>query len=298
MKFTKAQEFIAELFGTMVLILFGCGSVAMVVLFASNPAVPGEVVKGGYTNIVLGWGLAVTFGIYIAGTISGAHLNPAVTIALAATKRIPWSKVPHYVLGQFLGAFIAAALVFADFHGKWMLADPTLSHTAGILCTFPAVPGFWPAFFDQVLGTALLLGLIYAVVDKLNAVPGANMSPFIIGLIVVAVGISFGGMNGYAINPARDLGPRLFAVLAGFQNNGLTNGPSVWIPPVLGPIVGGLLGAFSYDFFIGRALVQAKELSADPKDRAAGEDSSYTERGAEQNPAGNGSHKVNATVIR
>jgi glycerol uptake facilitator protein len=262
----------------MVLILFGCGSVAMVVLFGSNPPIPGEVVKGGYTNICLGWGLAVTFGIYIAGTISGAHLNPAVTIALAATKRIPWSKVPHYILGQFLGAFIGAALVFADFHGKWLMVDPQLSHTTGILSTFPAVPGFWPGFFDQVLGTALLLGLIYAVIDKLNAAPGSNLSPLIIGLIVVAVGISFGGMNGYAINPARDLGPRLFAVLAGFTNNGLTDGSGAWLPPVIGPIVGGLLGAFSYDLFIGRALVQANRLSAEPEKRAGGEDASYTER--------------------
>src|SRR5271170_1837402 len=103
MKFTKTEEFLAEVFGTMVLILFGTGVVAMVVLFGSNPAVPGEVVKGGYTNITIGWGLAVTFGIYIAGTISGAHINPAVTLALAVTKRMPWSKVPHYVAGQFIG---------------------------------------------------------------------------------------------------------------------------------------------------------------------------------------------------
>jgi glycerol uptake facilitator protein len=280
MKFTPAQEFAAEFFGTMVLILFGVGSVAMVVLFGSNPPIPGEVVKGGYTNIVLGWGLAVTFGIYISGTISGAHINPAVTIALAATKRMPWSKVPHYLAAQFLGAFAGAALVFADFHGKWVLADPNFDHTAGVFCTFPAVPGFWPGFFDQVLGTALLLGLIYAVVDKLNALPGSNLAPIIIGLVVVAIGISFGGMNGYAINPARDLGPRLFAVLAGFKNNGLTDGPSVWIPPVLGPIVGGLLGAFSYDFFIGKALIKANELKE--SDRAAGEDPSYRERAVKQ----------------
>src|SRR5271156_3228978 len=106
MKFTKGQEFMAELLGTMVLILFGCGVGAMVVLFGHNPAIPGEVVKGGYTNIVLGWGLAVTFGIYVAGTVSGAHLNPAVTLALAATKRFPWSKVLHYIVAQFAGAFV------------------------------------------------------------------------------------------------------------------------------------------------------------------------------------------------
>src|SRR5277367_149522 len=116
MKFTKGQEFLAEFFGTMVLILFGCGSVAMVVLFGSNPPVPGEVVKGGYTNICLGWGLAVTFGIYVAGTISGAHLNPAVTLAMAGTGRMPWAKVPHYIIAQFLGAFAGAALVYTDFY--------------------------------------------------------------------------------------------------------------------------------------------------------------------------------------
>jgi glycerol uptake facilitator protein len=275
MTFTRKQEFIAEFFGTMVLILFGVGSVAMVVLFSTNPPIPGEVVKGGYTNICLGWGLAVTFGIYIAGTISGAHLNPAVTIALAATKRMPWSKVPHYILAQFLGAFVGAGLVFADFHGKWILADPSLSHTTGVFCTFPAVPGFWPGFFDQVLGTALLLGLIYAVVDKLNAQPGANLAPIIIGLVVVAIGISFGGMNGYAINPARDLGPRLFAVLAGFTNNGLTDGdtPTVWLVPVIGPIIGGLLGAFAYDIFIGKTLIDANQMKK--SDRADGEDPTH-----------------------
>jgi glycerol uptake facilitator protein len=270
MKFTKGQEFIAEFFGTMVLILFGCGSVAMVVLFGSSPPIPGEVVKGGYTNIVLGWGLAVTFGIYVAGTISGAHLNPAVTIALAATKRFPWAKAPHYIVAQFAGAFAGALLLFVTYHAKWILVDPELDNTTGIFSTFPAVPGFWPGFFDQVVGTALLVGLILAVVDKLNNLPGSNLAPFIIGLIVLAIGISFGGMNGYAINPARDLGPRLFAVVAGFTNNGLTDGTGVWLPPVIGPIVGGLLGAFAYDLFIGKALIQAHAVKE--SDRPSGED--------------------------
>jgi glycerol uptake facilitator protein len=275
MKFTKGQEFISEFLGTMVLILFGCGSVAMAVLFAStDPKIPGEVVKGGYTNVVLGWGLAVTFGIYVAGTVSGAHLNPAVTIALAATKRMPWSKVPHYVLGQFAGAFAGAALLFAVYYPKWILFDPNLDHTTGVFSTFPAVPGFWPGFFDQVVGTALLVGLIYAIGDKFNAAPGSNLGPLVVGLLVLAIGISWGGMNGYAINPARDLGPRIFAVVAGFKNNGLTDGTNIWLPPVLGPIVGGLLGAFAYDLTIGRALVNAHLVSSD---RIAGEDPSHTE---------------------
>jgi glycerol uptake facilitator protein len=259
----------------MVLILFGDGVVAMVVLFGHNPPIPGEVVMGGYTNIVIGWGLAVTFGIYIAGTISGAHLNPAVTIALAATKRFPWSKAPHYILGQFGGAFAAALLLFIDYHPKWIQVDPNLDHTTGIFCTFPAIPGFWPGFFDQIVGTALLVGLILAIVDKLNVLPGSNLAPVVIGLLVVAIGISFGGMNGYAINPARDLGPRLFAVIAGFKNNGLTDGTGAWLPPVLGPIVGGLLGAFAYDLFIGKALIKAHAINVD--ERASGEDPSHRE---------------------
>ncbi len=277
MKFTKGQEFMAEFFGTMVLILFGCGCVAMVALFGHNPPIPGEVVKGGYTNITLGWGLAVTFGIYIAGTISGAHLNPAVTLAMCVTKRMPWSKLPHYVLAQFLGAFAGAGLMFAVYYPKWIMVDPAFENTQWVFSTFPAVEGFWPGFFDQVVGTALLLGLILAVVDKLNALPGSNLAPFIIGLIVVAVGISFGGMNGYAINPARDLGPRLFSVFAGFKNNGLTDGTMHWLPPVLGPLVGGVLGALAYDFFIGRALVQAHKLSQDPEQRGEGMDASHHE---------------------
>ena len=289
MKFSTFQEFIAEFLGTMVLILFGCGSVAMVVLFAStNPAIPGEVVKGGYTNIVIGWGLAVTMGIYISGTVSGAHLNPAVTISLACTGRFPWHKCLHYIVAQFAGAFAGAALVFGVFYAKWIIADPGLDHTTGIFSTFGAVPGFWPGFFDQVVGTALLLGMILAVGDKFNAPPGANMAPLMVGLIVVAIGISFGGMYGYAINPARDLGPRLFAVVMGFKNNGLTNGEAgtvyntmAWVPPVVGPLVGGILGTLAYDLLIGRALMRANELPAP----TSGMDPSHIEPKAERTSA-------------
>lgn len=276
MKFTKGQEFIAEFFGTLVLIMFGCGVCAMVALFGSDPAVPGEVVKGGYTNITLGWGLAVTFGIYVAGTISGAHLNPAVTLAMAVTGRMPWSKVFHYVAAQMLGAFAGAGLVFADFYAKFQQVDPGYTEkTRWVYCTFSNIPGFWPGFIDQVIGTALLLGLILAVVDKLNCQPGANLAPVIIGLIVVAIGISFGGMNGYAINPARDLGPRIFETLIGYKANGLTDGSGAWLPPVLGPLVGGVLGAVAYDVFIGRALVKAHRISTEQ--RPEGMDASYKE---------------------
>lgn len=255
MKFSSAQEFKAEFLGTLVLILFGCGVVAMVTLFPTAPSVPGEVVKGGYTNVTLAWGLAVTMGIYISGTISGAHLNPAVTLALAVTGRFPWRKTGHYVAAQLLGAFAAAALVFTVYHAQWMKVDPGLERTAGVFATFPAVPGFWPGMIDQVVGTALLVGVILAIGDKLNNPLGAPLAPLLVGLLVVAIGMSFGGMHGYAINPARDFGPRLFSVLAGFKKHGL-DGTGVWIVPVLGPLVGGVVGAFVYDFLIGRTLAQ------------------------------------------
>ena len=154
MKFSKVQEFTAEFFGTMVLILFGCGSVAMVVLFGSNPAIPGEVVKGGYTNIVIGWGLAVTMGIYISGTISGAHLNPAVTLSLAVTGRFPWHKCLHYVIAQFAGAFAGAALVFGVFYAKWMLVDPDLGcqiTPPGFFVPSARCPGSSPASLTKWL---------------------------------------------------------------------------------------------------------------------------------------------------
>lgn len=253
MRFRRNQEFVAEFLGTMVLILFGLGVVAMVTLFGSTPPIPGEIVKGGYTNIVLGWGLGVTMGIYVAGSVSGAHLNPAVTIALAATRRFPWSKCGYYILAQCLGAFAGAGLVFTVYYAKWIQVDPGLEHTVGVFSTFPAVAGFWPGFVDQVVGTALLMGLIIAIADQNNAPPGANLAPLMVGLVVVAIGISFGGMHGYAINPARDFGPRLFSAIAGFKNNGLI-GSTVWIVPVIAPIVGALIGAITYDLLIGRAL--------------------------------------------
>lgn len=262
MKFSVGQEFMAELLGTMVLILFGVGVVAMVVIFAStNPPIAGQVVNGGYTNITLGWGFAVLMGIFIAGTISGAHLNPAVTIALAATGRFPWAKVLPYIVAQFIGAFLGAAIVFAVYHAKWLGFDPELSRTAGVFSTFPAVPGFWPGFIDQVVGTALLMGLILAIGDKLNNAAGAAWGGLAVAFVVMAVGMSFGGMHGYAINPARDLGPRLFSVVAGFKNNGLTDGSGIWIVPVVGPIVGAIVGAFIYDLFIGRPLARAGEAA-------------------------------------
>jgi len=246
-------ELIAEFLGTFVLILFGTGVVAMVVLFPSSH--PGETIHGGFTNITLGWGLGVTMGIYIAGKVSGAHLNPAVTLAFAVFRGFPWRKVVPYSIAQTAGAFAAAALVYWNYLPAFRQTDPQLDRTAGIFTTFPAFPAILQAgFLDQLIGTALLLLLVFAIIDEFNSPPGANLAPAMIGLVVVAIGMSFGGMHGYAINPARDFGPRLFTVVAGFRNNGLTDGTRVWWIPVFAPLLGGLVGAALYDLGIRRFL--------------------------------------------
>jgi glycerol uptake facilitator protein len=249
-------EMLAEFLGTFVLILFGTGVVAMVVLFPSKS--PGEVVHGGYTNITIGWGLGVTMGIYVAGRISGAHLNPAVTLTLAVFRGFPWRKVMPYSVAQTAGAFVAAALVYCNYLPAFHKVDPGLEHTAGIFTTFPAFPDLPQAgFLDQVIGTALLLLLILAITDERNIPLGGNLSALMIGLVVVAIGMSFGAMHGYAINPARDFGPRLFTVVAGFRNNGITDGSHVWWIPIAAPLLGGLVGAAIYDFGIRRFLPRA-----------------------------------------
>lgn len=248
-----AAQLLAEFLGTFVLILFGTGVVAMVVLFPST--IPGQLVHGGYTNITLGWGLAVTMGIYIAGKISGAHLNPAVTVSLAVFRGFPWRNVLPYSIAQTAGAFVAAALVYRNYLPAFHQVDPNLERTAGVFTTFPAYPKLPGAgFLDQVIGTALLLLLIFAITDEFNTPPGANLTPLMVGLVVVAIGMSFGGMHGYPINPARDFGPRLFTVVAGFRNNGLTDGSRAWMVPIAGPLIGGLVGAGLYDWGIRRFL--------------------------------------------
>ncbi len=239
-KMSIFPELVSEFFGTLILILMGAGVGAMTTLFGSGA--PGEVVMGGWTNITLGWGLGVTFGIYTAKR-SGAHINPAVTLAFAACNGFPWRKVIPYSLAQTAGAFVAAALVFWNYRPAFIRVDPYLEKTAGVFTTFPAYPeSFSFGLFDQILGTALLLFLILAVVEHAPD----WLQPAMIGLVVVAIGVCFGAMHGYAINPARDLGPRLFTAIAGFPNNGLTDGSRVFWVPIVGPLVGGPLGAVLY----------------------------------------------------
>ncbi len=249
-------QMLAEFLGTMVLIALGNGVVAMVMLFDKGTV--GGVFKGGYTNITLGWGLAVLMGICVAGKVSGAHLNPAVTLSLAVFRSFPWFKVIPYILAQLAGAFCGAALVYFNYLPAFREFDPDLSKTAGVFTTFPEFPKeWWFGLLDQIIGTALLIGLIFAITDPANQPVSSPLQPLVIGLVVVAIGVSWGGMHGYAINPARDLGPRLFTLAAGFKNTGFDD--NSWWVPIVGPLFGGLIGALVYDGVIRPFLPQVSD---------------------------------------
>ncbi|WP_020578190.1 MIP/aquaporin family protein [Actinopolymorpha alba] len=274
-------ESFAEFLGTFVLILFGDGSVAMAVagLPGSGRAeTPTSIflAAGDWLLIAFGWAFAVMLGVYIAGGISGAHINPAVTVAFAVRRRFPWRKVGPYVAAQVLGAFAGAAVIYAVYQSAINAFDvatqiPKSSGEAlatfSIFATFPAAyfHGSWVGpFIDQVVGTALLLMGIAALIDRRNVAPLSNLAPLITGLLVGAIGISFGANAGYAINPARDFGPRFFAWIAGWGEVALPGtipGAFSWYfwIPIVGPLVGGVIGVLVYDFFIGDALAARAE---------------------------------------
>jgi glycerol uptake facilitator protein len=243
-------ELAAEFAGTMILILFGVGVVAQVVAAGI----------GGHDSIAWAWGFGVTLGIYVAGKISGAHLNPAVTIALAAFKGFEWRKVGPYALAQTLGAFVAALLVRWNYSEVLSKFDP--GHTVKSQGVFSTLPGNgslpvtdWGALRDQIIGTAILLFLIVAITDIRNTPPAANLAPVVIGFLIVAIGMAWGTDAGYAINPARDFGPRLASFLTGYGSAWQDQYGHLyfWIP-IVGPIVGGLIGAGLYELLVGRFL--------------------------------------------
>ena len=259
-------ETIGEFFGTMVLILFGDGCVAVFGLFSIG--------ANTWPVIIFGWGLAVMLGIYVAGAISGAHINPAVTLALAATGRFPWRKVLPYWGAQVLGAFVAALLLYFVYQGALTNALAANHLTIGNIAQGPtyggkgfgwifytghrSFVGTFGAFGDEFIGTALLVGLILAIVDGRNQPVQANLNPLIIGFLIVAIGASFGANTGYAINPARDFGPRLWiGFVSGFASFSADN-YYFWLP-IVAPLAGGVVGAFIFDYTIGKVLA-AKAL--------------------------------------
>lgn len=281
---TAAGDYLAEFFGTFVLITFGCGVVAstLAALPESGRTETAFLGGGDWLIITLGWGMAVTFGVYVAGGVSGAHLNPAVTLAFAARRGFPWSKVPGYLAAQVLGAFVGAALVYGVYFqaiGAYENTNGIVRNggaSVGIFVTGPAAyfTTYWGPVVTEVVGAAFLVTFILAVSDLMNTPPRANLGPVVIGLAVFAIGTSLGANTGYAISPARDLGPRLLAWLAGWGPAAFPgasgNLGAYWWVPIVAPIVGGLIGAMAYDLVIQNVL-SARSAIPSPHARALGE---------------------------
>lgn len=269
-------EMSAEFAGTMILILFGCGVVAQVVTTAGTDAP-----AGGHDAIAWAWGLGVALGVYVAARISGAHLNPAVTIALAAFKGFSWRKVLPYCVAQTAGAFVAALIVRYGYADLIAAVDPdhTLA-TQGIFSTLPgngtyevSIP---TAFLDQVVGTAILVFVIFALTTATNNPPMANLGPVVVGLLVVGIGMAWGVNAGYAINPARDFGPRLASLLTGYGTAMEDQSGQLyfWLP-LVAPVIGGLVGGGLFKMLIERNLPEEDEESAPPVSEPMAEYAEY-----------------------
>lgn len=229
--------FIAELVGTMILVLLGDGVVANVALAKTK----GE--NSGWIVIAAGWGFAVAIAVYVAGWASGGHINPAVTIGLAAIGKLPAGQVPVYLAAQFLGGFLGAVLVWLAYLPHWpQTKDPAAK--LGVFCTAPAIRHPIGNLICEVIGTAVLLIGVLGILNTNNEI-GSGVGPYAVGILVFSIGLSLGGPTGYAINPARDLAPRLAHALLPIAGKGNSDWPYAWIP-VVGPILGGLIGAVLY----------------------------------------------------
>lgn len=232
------SSYLAEFFGTMLLIILGDGVVAGVVLKGTKSE------NAGWLTIVVGWGLAVTLAIYAVGSISGAHLNPAVTIALAWSGSFEWSQVPGYCLAQLLGAFTGAVLVWLHFLPHWGKTDSASTKLA-VFCTAPAVRSPFNNLISEIIATMVLVMALMFLGANTYA---EGFKPVVIGGLIISIGLSLGGTTGFAINPARDFGPRIAHFLLPISGKGSTDWSYSWIP-VVGPIVGGLIGVMVYQLF-------------------------------------------------
>lgn len=230
------NSFIGELIGTMLLIILGNGVVGGVLHKDSKAH------NAGWIVITVGWGLAVAMAAYAVNKVSGAHLNPALTLGLATIGKFAWSDVPAYLLAQFIGAFLGAVVVYLHYLPHWAKTEDKDAKLA-IFCTAPAIRHTLGNFISEMIGTFVLVFGILAI--------GANelaqgFNPFLVGLLIVSIGLSLGGTTGYAINPARDLAPRLAHFLLSIPNKRDSDWSYAWIP-VVAPIVGGVLGAVVYN---------------------------------------------------
>lgn len=233
--------FMGELLGTMILIIIGAGVCAGANLTKSYAKDAGWIV------ITIAWGLGVTLGVFAVGNISGAHLNPAVTIGLAFAGAFEWSQVPSYIAAQMIGAILGAAIIYLQYLPHWRATeDPGTK--LGVFATGPAIPHSFSNLLSEMIGTfVLLLGLQFIGANEFTE----GLNPIAVGLLIVAIGMALGGTTGYAINPARDLGPRIAHAILPIAGKGPSNWGYAWVP-VVGPILGGSLGAlFHQAFFVG-----------------------------------------------
>ena len=232
------NPYLAEFFGTMLLVILGDGVVAGVVLKGSKSE------NAGWLTIVVGWGLAVTLAIYAVGHISGSHLNPAVTIAFALNGDFPWSDVIGYIAAQMAGAFIGAIIVWLHFLPHWKRTDDQGAKLS-VFSTAPAIRNTFSNLVSEIIATAvLILGLLFMGTRDFTE----GLKPIVVGLLIVSVGLSLGGPTGFAINPARDLGPRIAHAVLPIFGKGPSDWGYAWIP-VIGPILGGILGVYAFQFF-------------------------------------------------
>jgi len=270
-------ELLSEFLGTFILLAFGAGCVAVAVVGLTMTGRTPVIFAGAgdWLLITWGWALAVVMAIYVAGGVSGAHINPAVTFAFAVRGDFPWRKVVPYWIAQVAGGFAGAAVVYLDYYpaiNAWNAAHHIVSRAdPGALATFSIFATFPGSYFggnmigplvDQIIGTAFLVIFVLAIIDTRNLSVQANLGPFIIGLAVAAIGMSFGVDAGYAINPARDLGPRLFTFVEGWGPNAFPGSHGYWWVPIAGPLIGGASAPFIYDWFIGATLKLRKRQAA------------------------------------
>lgn len=238
------SPFFAELFGTAILIMLGDGVVANVVLHRTKGHASGWMV------ITAGWAFAVTIAVYCVNSISGAHLNPAVTIALASIGAFAWSKVPMYIAAQIAGGFLGAVIVWLAYLPHWS-ATPDPESKLAVFSTTPAIRRPGANLLSEIVGGFALVLALLAVLSPGNFVPGSDLArgvgPVLVGIIVWSIGLSLGGPTGYAINPARDLGPRIAHAVLPIPGKGSSDWGYAWIP-VAGPVIGGVLGALCYQF--------------------------------------------------
>jgi len=232
------SSYLAEFFGTMFLIMLGNGVVAGAILTGTKSH------NDGWLTIVVGWGLAVTLSIYAVGSISGAHLNPALTIAFAAKGDFPWSDVPGYILAQCAGAFTGSILVWLQFLPHWKKTEDQ-GAKLGVFCTAPAIRNTFSNLLSEILATSVLvIAILFIGTNEFTQ----GLKPIIVGILIISIGLSLGGTTGFAINPARDIAPRIAHALLPIPGKGSSDWGYAWIP-IVGPIVGGLLGVYFYQLF-------------------------------------------------